>query len=559
MRLALGLAVAAGALAAAEGALHLTALGAMQPFFLLTEGPGGVPWATTNPQVGDNWFRRDAWETQVRSPRPAWFPVAKSADTYRVFVLGESSAYGTPLDDNATWASQLGAMLQAGAQEREVQVLNLGIRAVTASVYLDVLPELLRHEPDLVVLYTGHNELYGVRRRGFPRSMRLWRAIEDACTGATTPAEEAERVGLRPADRSPGGGSEERAATARFTRDLDRLVEGLRGVPLLVYLPFGNERDLAPLCSLGGDAGVEALIARVGEAPSAVSEASCAPELLGAAPQSAGLAWVAGWCAYARGDGATARAVFGEAIEQDCVPVRIRASGRAALRDLPARHPGAPVVVVDPEVALRSASPGGILGHEVFYDHVHLTILGSWLLAREGALAVAAHPEVFGLPVQADALPTYEAVRALQHITPMDDWLDLARMARYLDQSVARDAPSTPASRAQIGRDMDALWRAFDDPTRAVLEQFGAIHSEPHLALAKARLRAGDAAAALDELYAAVAAHPGCGACRRDLAQALEAAGDAEGAAAQAAMVGLVGGGRAGQGRRPRRGRKKAE
>jgi hypothetical protein len=541
--------VAAGLLATAEGALHLTSLGAMQPFFLVTQDPRGATWATTNPKVGDDWFRSDAWETQVRSPRPAWFPLEKAADTYRVFVLGESSAYGTPLDDNATWVQQLGALLRAGQASRRVEVVNLGIRAVTTSVYLDVLPELLLYQPDLVVLYAGHNETYGVRRRGFPFSLRLWRALEDAHMGTTTPAELSDRVGLRPQDRSPGGGAVERAAARRFARDLDALVDGLGDVPLLVYLPYGNERDLAPLCSLGGDAGTEALVARVGEAPGAVGEATCAPDLLGAAPQNAGLAWVAGWCAITRGDGAAARAAFAEAIEQDCVPVRLRASWRAMLADLPARHPHAPVVVVDPGLALRAASPGGILGREVFYDHVHPTILGSFLLAREGALAIAAHPEVFGLAVEASALPGYEATRQLQHITAMDDWLDLARMARYLDQSVARDAPSTPASKAQIGRDMDSLWRDLDEPSREVLGRPEALRGEPHLVLARIRRGAGDPTAALEELWSAVAAHPGCGACRRELAQALEAAGDEAGAREQMALAWMVGGAGANKGR----------
>jgi len=543
-RLALGLAVAVGSLAAVEGALRLTPLGAMQPFFLVTEGPGGVPWATTNPRVGDDWFRSDAWETQVRSPRAAFFPVEKPARTYRVFVLGESSAYGTPLDDNATWAQQLGALLGAGQRERRIEVVNLGIRAVTTSVYLDVLPELLGYRPDLVVLYAGHNEHYGVRRRGFPFSLRLWRAIEDARMGATTSAERADRVGLRPEEHSPGGGAEERAVAERFAGDLDLLVEGLDGVPLLVYLPYGNERDLAPLCSLGGDAGTEALVARVGEVLDTVADTACATDLLTAVPGHAGLAWVRGWCAQARGDEAAARAAFAQAIEQDCVPVRIRSSGRAALDGLPARHPGAPVVVVDPGSALRAASPGGILGHEVFYDHVHLTILGSFLVAREGALALAAHPEVFGLPLDGAALPGYEATREGLHITPMDEWLDLARMARYLDQSVARDTPSAPASKAQIGRDMDALWRDLDESTRAVLARPEALRADPHMALAQARRQEGDPVAALEELRTAVAARPACGTCRRELALALEAVGETREAREQKALARLVGGGR---------------
>jgi bacterioferritin-associated ferredoxin len=126
----------------------------------------------------------------------------------------------------------------------------------------------------------------------------------------------------------------------------------------------------------------------------------------------------------------------------------------------------------------------------------------------------------------------------------MDEWLDLARMARYLDQSVARDTPSAPASKAQIGRDMDALWRDLDESTRAVLARPEALRADPHMALAQARRQEGDPVAALEELRTAVAARPACGTCRRELALALEAVGETREAREQKALARLVGGGR---------------
>lgn len=540
-RAARGLLVAALVLALAEGGAALLGLGAWQPFFVPAIGPDGSPWRVVNPRVGENWFRTPGWEAEVRSPRSGWVRAEKPAGLVRVLVLGESSAYGTPLDDHATWARQFEAQLRAGLGGRPVELLNLAVRAVTLSVVLDALPELLALDPDLVVLYAGHNEAYGVRPRGFPRTTHLWRAVEDLRLGEATPALRAARVGLQADERSPAGGAEERAIAERFAADLDALVGGLGGVPLLVYVVHGNERDLAPLCSEEGpdpEAARQsgALVAAVGAAPQAALGEACDPARLAAVPGHAGLRWAAGWCAFNDGDLAAARAAFREAVDLDCAPVRIRSSGRAVLGALPGRHPGAPVAVVDPEAALRAASPGGVLGHEVFYDHVHLTIEGSFLVARAGALTMARHPGVFGLPLDEAALPDRDATLSLQRVSAVDAWLALARMDRYLDQSVVRDTASVPWARALLAAESEALWADLDPLARAVLQRPGAVHGEAHLDLALALERAGDPQGALAEAQAAVAARPACAPCRAALARLL-AAHDAAAARDQAAMA----------------------
>ncbi len=80
----------------------------------------------------------------------------------RVVVAGASTVQGYPHPARLAAPALLETLL-SGALERPVQVLNLGITSLAsfavARVVVDALESL---QPDLVVVYTGHNEFYGV-------------------------------------------------------------------------------------------------------------------------------------------------------------------------------------------------------------------------------------------------------------------------------------------------------------------------------------------------------------------------------------------------------------
>ena len=47
--------------------------------------------------------------------------------------------------------------------EKNIEVVNCGITAITSYSVLDICDEILeKYKPDLLVVYTGHNEFYGV-------------------------------------------------------------------------------------------------------------------------------------------------------------------------------------------------------------------------------------------------------------------------------------------------------------------------------------------------------------------------------------------------------------
>lgn len=97
------------------------------------------------------------------TPTPIFdgFEQDKTPGTIRIFVLGESSAAGWPYIPNASFPRVLKQKLQLVYPDKKFEVINMGISAICTYTIRDLLPEVLKQQPDAILIYTGHNEYYG--------------------------------------------------------------------------------------------------------------------------------------------------------------------------------------------------------------------------------------------------------------------------------------------------------------------------------------------------------------------------------------------------------------
>jgi hypothetical protein len=86
--------------------------------------------------------------------------VEKPVGTYRIFVLGESAAMGDP-DPAYGFSRYLAAMLGERFPTMRFEVVNTGIVAINSHVSLVMARELAKYKPDLLLVYTGSNEVVG--------------------------------------------------------------------------------------------------------------------------------------------------------------------------------------------------------------------------------------------------------------------------------------------------------------------------------------------------------------------------------------------------------------
>ncbi len=92
---------------------------------------------------------------------PEYFPVHKPQGTSRIFCLGGSTTVGYPYWYNGSFSSFLRDRLKATFPRKSVEVINLGMTATNSFTVLDITKELMQYEPDLILVYDGHNEFYG--------------------------------------------------------------------------------------------------------------------------------------------------------------------------------------------------------------------------------------------------------------------------------------------------------------------------------------------------------------------------------------------------------------
>lgn len=92
--------------------------------------------------------------------RDARIPMPKPQGTLRIFVLGGSTVFGLYVGDMAAFPKRLEQELR-DRLDQEVNVINLGAPGLSSSRVAGLQERVLRLDPDLIIVYTGHNELLG--------------------------------------------------------------------------------------------------------------------------------------------------------------------------------------------------------------------------------------------------------------------------------------------------------------------------------------------------------------------------------------------------------------
>jgi tetratricopeptide (TPR) repeat protein len=360
-------------LLAIEGVLRVACSGCAVPVFV--EAPiGGGNYEIANRGVAERWF--PAVQTPP-TPPPEPFARTRPARSFRVFVLGESSAAGFPYPRNVTFSRLIADVLRDVLPEDSVEVVNLGIAATNSFAMADMAKAVARRRPDAVLIYAGHNEYYGAlgvgSRLGSPfGSVRLTRgylwlldsrlvmalrraitAMQQRVGAQDEEIETASLMEMLGRDQQIAFGSRAYAAGVRqFESNLGVVVERFRraGIPVLLGSVASNVGDLPPFAA-----------AENAEPGGAVENYGRAREALAA------------------GDTAQARDLFLRARDLDVVRFRAPGEFNEVIRRV-AQRSGATYVPVEEAFAARS--PGGIPGANLFLEHVHPTREGYALIAR---------------------------------------------------------------------------------------------------------------------------------------------------------------------------------
>jgi lysophospholipase L1-like esterase len=103
--------------------------------------------------------------------RPESFAIEKHEDEFRIFCVGGSTVQGRPYAIETSFTKWLELALQAADSSRRWEVINCGGVSYASYRLVPVVQEILRYEPDLIVLYTGHNEFLEDRSYQFAKNI----------------------------------------------------------------------------------------------------------------------------------------------------------------------------------------------------------------------------------------------------------------------------------------------------------------------------------------------------------------------------------------------------
>ncbi len=443
-RIALMIALPLLALGSAELALRVFGYG-YETSFILRSGK----LFSSNDRFGWRFFPKSLATT----PCAFQVPADKPAGTYRIVVLGESAAEGTP-NASFSFGRMLEAMLRLQYPARRFERWRPSMTAINSDAFRLIARDCRQLRPDLVVIYTGNNEVVGpfgpgtafggwsphrdvIRPNMWLQSFRIGQLIENVMARLTGPGElPATWQGM------------EMFLKRQVSADDPRLVA--------VYDNFRiNLRDI---CATAHETGAQVIVATVAtnladNPPFASVHRANLPATdknrwdtifqAGITKQSAGryATAIEDYREAAQIDGSyaellfrmadchrllkqfdAARALYSQARDLDALRFRADSRINDIIRQETAGREHECVYLADVEKTFENSewADHRILGDALFYEHVHLRPRGNFVLAQ------TIRSQIRNLPVA--AAPDLPACAAVIALTELDEYRMAASM-----------------------------------------------------------------------------------------------------------------------------------
>jgi len=335
---------------------------------------------------------------------PQSFAATKPSETFRVFCLGGSTVQGRPYAVETSFTIWLKLNLRAARPETDWEVINCGGISYASYRLVPIMQELLKHEPDLFIIYTGHNEFLEDRTyRPFKRMphalLRLHRVMlnlrsyslahrffssrrgqnsgDRRSSKAVLPTEVQARLDFRDGlDSYHRDDVWHQVTIEHFRHNLQTMVRMSHGagVPVILVNPVTNLKDCPPFKSQFRTDLSERERERVVELWEQAGKLDWADayDKVGLLEQAAtldnrhaGILYLIGKCYEYIGHSTEAKNWFVLAKEENVCPLRILEPMHDAILDIAAQHR---VPLVDARMLIEERTKDGVPGGEWLLD-----------------------------------------------------------------------------------------------------------------------------------------------------------------------------------------------
>lgn len=353
-----------------ESVLRLFGYGENYQLFIEHPYENYKEYLIVNPKIGSKYFHK----VEYSAPPNDIFLKKKDENTFRIFVMGSSTVVGFPYGFNLMFSRILHHRLQEAYPEKNIEVINTAITAVNSYTLLDFTNRILKHDPDAVLIYAGHNEFYGAlgvgslersgRSPGLIRlhlrmmNIRLYQLLQNIVRNIgrrVTKDEKAKGPLMKRIVKKNTivyQSEDYHTGIDQFRDNMDRIVHKFTHEGVHVYLSHlvSNVRDLEPFESV-----------KTENHPAASEVYKQAKE------------------ADRAGDFEEAKSLYNYARDLDCV--RFRASSEINTIVTELADNTEEVTLVPMLQVFEKHSPEGIVGNNLLTEHVHPNVKGYFLMA----------------------------------------------------------------------------------------------------------------------------------------------------------------------------------
>jgi len=350
-----------------EGALRIFQYGAVYEQWI----PLKDKQLALNPDIARRYFYQTKSTPYANK---AIFDRVKGENSFRVFVMGGSSAAGYPFTPGGSFAKYIEKNLEILLPGKKIEVVNTSMSAINSYTLADLLPGIIEQQPDAVLIYAGHNEYYGALGVGSSESIGKSRWIVKSVLYMQDFRTFQLMRNIINSVRSLFSGDKKASGTLmakmvgdqkilfksdvyqegieQFRGNLDEMLAQLKqsGVPVIIGTLASNLKDQKPFISFGN------------------SDIPAAAEVYDQAISK-----------YNSGNFRAADSLFRLAKDLDALKFRAPEEINSTIISLAAKF-GYPVVNIDS--VFSSISPNGIIGDNLMTDHLHPTINGYQIIGK---------------------------------------------------------------------------------------------------------------------------------------------------------------------------------
>ncbi len=392
-------------LALFEGLLRLSGFGQEYPLFI--EAPN-APSASSdiylqpNPNLIKRFFHLPEFAPPVE-PDTFLFKQNKDEGVFRIVLMGGSSAAGFPYGRFGSPAGHLKQQLKSVYPDKNIEVLSVAMASINTYALLDFTQEVIDIQPDLVLIYAGHNEYLGVMGVGSVYSqsnsratnllflklkeLRLFQLVQSLYYSLKPQGDKVERhdgsrtvmASVAKEKNIPIDSDLYTAGKAQFKENLSAILTlfSQADIPVLLSSIASNERDQKPFESFNSDLANTLISPDKPRSSRRIIEQGTS--LIETGETSADLAFVIAQAYENTNQLSNALTYYKKARDYDLLRFRAPSEFNDIISELAASHKL--VTFVDADKKLRSDTDTGIIGTKHMLEHLHPNTRGYFLIA----------------------------------------------------------------------------------------------------------------------------------------------------------------------------------